>query len=340
MSINIGNSEVINIYIGGSAATAVYIGDTKIWGAGGKDYSKEYFTLSALESGDFYWNVSNVEYSLNDGNWTTWTATDSANTFSVSADDKVRFRATANKDYHKMTINATGNFDVEGNSMSLFYGDNFQNQTTLPKASSSNKGHFFQLFGANTHIINAENLVLPATSLYRSYWDMFNGCSNLVSAPSLSAAITIDNYGVGSMFAYCTSLTKAPEFNPNSTAGYYSHAYMYVGCTSLVTPPSVLPATTLGVSSYEQMFQNCTSLTKAPVLPAATLTSYSYAQMFRGCTNLNYIKCLATDISASASRSSWVTGVAATGTFVKNANMNDWPTGASGIPNGWTVVDA
>ena len=33
-------------------------------------------------------------------------------------------------------------------------------------------------------------------------------------------------------------------------------------------------------------------------------------------------------------------GVSNTGTFVKDPNMTSLPTGASGIPNGWTVQDA
>ena len=61
--------------------------------------------------------------------------------------------------------------------------------------------------------------------------------------------------------------------------------------------------------------------------------------MFSNCTSLNYIKCLATDISAPSCTNNWVSGVASTGTFVKAASMNDWATGSSGIPEGWSVLD-
>ena len=61
--------------------------------------------------------------------------------------------------------------------------------------------------------------------------------------------------------------------------------------------------------------------------------------MFSGCSSLNYIKCLATDISATDCTGNWVSGVASTGTFVKNASMTSWTEGTSGIPNGWTVQD-
>lgn len=49
---------------------------------------------------------------------------------------------------------------------------------------------------------------------------------------------------------------------------------------------------------------------------------------------------LATDISASNCLNNWVNGVSSTGTFVKNAAMTSLPTGASGIPSGWTVQNA
>jgi hypothetical protein len=88
------------------------------------------------------------------------------------------------------------------------------------------------------------------------------------------------------------------------------------------------------------MFKDCTSLTTAPELPATTLMDHCYREMFNGCKKLNYIKMLATNISASYCLNNWVKNVASTGTFVKNSTMTTLPTGTSGIPSGWTVVDA
>lgn len=99
----------------------------------------------------------------------------------------------------------------------------------------------------------------------------------------------------------------------------------------------VLPSTTLAAFCYASMFAGSTSLTTAPTLPATTLTDTCYSNMFLNCSSLNYIKCLATDISAYDCTSSWVDGVAATGTFVKAPSMTDWTTGVNGIPTGWTV---
>ena len=302
--IKINDTDISGVYVGSSAATAIYLGSQQIWSS--HNYANDYFTLKALESSTFSWAVDNVEYSLNDGTWTTW---DSATTLSVVADDKIRFRSSTNTSYNGLTISSTGRFDVEGNSMSLFYGDNFIDKTTFPGASYN----FQNLFNGNTYLVNAENLILPAISL--TAWGTYQ-----------------------SMFEGCTSLTKAPEL-PATTMGSGSYQSMFKGCTSLIKAPSILPTTTFGskFSCYESMFYGCTSLVNAPELPATTLKSSCYANMFNGCSNLNYVKCLATDISASRCTANWLNGVSATGTFVKDANMVDWATGASGIPEGWTV---
>ena len=112
---------------------------------------------------------------------------------------------------------------------------------------------------------------------------------------------------------------------------------MFRGCTSLTTAPE-LPATTLVASCYMYMFYGCTSLTTAPELPATTLVTNCYKYMFRGCTKLNYIKALFETAPSHSYTGEWVSGVAATGTFVKNSAATWTITGVSGIPEGWTVV--
>ena len=120
------------------------------------------------------------------------------------------------------------------------------------------------------------------------------------------------------------------------TDGCYS--FMFDRCTSLTVAPE-LPATTLKVTCYAFMFMACTSLTAAPKLPATTLEESCYVAMFLGCSNLTSVTCLATDISASMSTSSWLSSVSATGTFIKAPGMTDWTVGGDGIPEGWTVEE-
>ena len=120
----------------------------------------------------------------------------------------------------------------------------------------------------------------------------------------------------------------------------YTFAYLFFGCASLTQAPA-LPATTLAFECYSDMFRGCTSLTQAPELPATMLRYGCYAYMFNGCSKLTYIKCLATDFfDLYECTSDWVSGVATSGTFVKDKSMTSWISGTSGIPSGWTVQNA
>ena len=192
--------------------------------------------------------------------------------------------------------------------MSLIDSTEFTTATTLQSAYT-----FYLLFVDCTGLTDGSRLILPSTTLIQGCYDtMFRGCTSLTTAPELPAT-TLANNCYKWMFLDCASLTSAPE----------------------------LPATTLANSCYVDMFGRCTSLTTAPELPATTLAYACYQGMFSNCTNLNYIKCLATDISATNCVKDWVTGVQTTsGTFVKAASMNDWTTDINGIPSNWTVQDA
>ena len=232
------------------------------------DFSKDYLTFMVTSDGTIVWRKASnsaknlsISYSINNGTWTTITASSTAGTaINVVSGDKVRFKGT-NSSYSKYgsyyyacRFAGTATCCVYGNIMSLVYGDNFIGQNTLQST-----GTFSGLFFSYSKMISDEEHKL------------------------------------------------------------------------------VFPATTLTNDCYHHMFYGCSNLTTAPELPAPTLAQGCYQEMFGGCSKLNYIKCLATDISASNCISNWVPGVASTGTFVKNPHMNGWPTGNSGIPTGWTV---
>ena len=194
---------------------------------------------------------------------------------------------------------------------------------------------YYNMFKNCTSLTTAP--ALPATTLANScYRDMFYNCSKLTTAPELPAT-TLEYQCYNSMFYGCTKLTQAPVL-PATTLANRCYYYMFKGCSSLSTAPA-LPAITLAQDCYNSMFDSCTSLVNAPELPATTLETGCYSYMFYGCTSLKYIKCLATDISATNCTKNWVDGVAATGTFVKSLNMSDWTTGINGIPEGWTVLN-
>ena len=273
------------------------------------DYSKEYFTIEALEDGLTVQLSRNAsEYRIDNGEW-IHLATNTA-TPSINSGQKISFKITnptISSSYGIGTFTVNKAFNVEGNIMSLLYGDNFEGQIDL----SGKNNAFRYLFQNCTTLKNAENLIIPATILA--------------------------NYCYNYMFSGCTSLITAPQL-PATTLAYACYQYMFYGCTSLTEAPE-LPATTLASYCYQYMFYGCTSLTESPELLATTLADGCYQYMFNGCSKLNYIKMLATYISIRFCLMGWVTGVASSGTFVKHPDMTSLPSGTSGIPNGWTVED-
>jgi len=310
--------------------------------AGAEIERKNYLAMDIVSGGTIAWKKVGteaskvIEYSKDEGeNWSSITS-NSGSVINVSAGDRVVFRGN-NVRYGSPTNNGTtfsggtAYFNLSGNIMSLIYGDDFEGQTTLVSANT------FQFLFKNTNVISASGLTLPATTLAEDcYRSLFLNCTSLVDFPNLPAT-TLTPYCYHSMFYGCTSLTSAPILHSTSLARN-CYCAMFQDCTSLTTAPA-LPATTLAQYCYSEMFQGCTSLITAPVLSAATLVERCYQIMFSGCSSLNYVRCLATDISANNCTTNWLSGVAATGTFVK-ANETTWNRGTNGIPTGWTVVDS
>ena len=214
------------------------------------DYSQDYLTFEALENGTFTWTAStssnSIYYSTNNGS--TWSRLASnSSTPVITANNKVMFKASGlSAGYNGIgTFSSTGAFNAMGNIMSLVYGDNFINQTTI-----SNNSQFVNLF-KNSRIVDASNLILPATTLtVQCYQNMFQGC---------------------------TSLTAAPEKLPATTLSDYCYYYMFYGCTNLTATPE-LPATRLTKYCYNSMFRECTSLNSitclATNISASNCTSY------------------------------------------------------------------
>ena len=270
--------------------------------------NSNYFAIEALEDGlTAKLSTNACEYRVDDGEWNTLAK--ATNTVSINKGQILSFRGnltpTSSNGIGTFTISKKCN--VKGNVMSLLYGDDFIGKTDLTDKNYA----FYNLFYNCSNIVDASELILPATTLAKHcYYYMFKGC---------------------------TSLTTAPEL-PATTLEYSCYNYMFAGCKSLATAPE-LPATILAGYCYTGMFNGCTSLTTAPELPATILINNCYNYMFNGCSKLNYIKMLATGTSVLSCLSNWVNGVSSTGTFVKNPLMTLLPTGTSGIPSGWTVID-
>lgn len=184
------------------------------------DYALDYLTFVALEDGTFSFSINNIYYSTNNGqSWNELTAGSSTPT--VAAGNKILWKASGLiPDINKGigTFSSTGDFNAEGNIMSMLFGDNFVGQDSL----SGYNYAFVSLFNSCYTIISVTNLSLPAT--------------------------TLANYCYSSMFEYCNNLTTTPELHATTLAPY-CYRLMFRGCEILTTAPK-LEATTLAESCY------------------------------------------------------------------------------------------
>lgn len=285
-----------------------------------------YLTFTPLENSSFSFsgtsrdNIHNsVEYSLDSGH--TWTSLENgSNTPTITSGEKIMWRginhpigteadAGASEDTHLGigTFSSSGRFNAEGNSLSLLYGDDFEEQTDFNTYTWA----FDALFKNCNGLVDASGLVMDGIELpTRCYRQLFSNCTNLTKAPVLMAETLSTNCYLA-MFRNCTSLVNAPTLIAKT---------MVQGC-------------------YARMFAGCTSLVNAPTLSARVLANDCYDKIFEGCSSLNNITCLATNMTANTPTTNWVDGVAAVGVFYKPSSVN-WERGNSGIPSGWIVRNA
>lgn len=231
--IKIGSLNIDSLKVGSGDCT-VYLGDTLLYSGStpptppSSGYANQYLTFRALEDGTFKLSGNSINYSTDSG--VTWTELASnTNSPTVQSGQTIMWKATlsASGSNGIGTFSSSGQFEVEGNAMSLKYGDNFSGQTTL-----TDNYAFCKLFSGCTGLTSAENLVLPATTLSEDcYSSMFDRCTNLTTAPELSA----------------------------TTLAIACYNSMFYNCSKLNTSP-ILPATTLVNFCYRNMFMNCTSL--------------------------------------------------------------------------------
>jgi hypothetical protein len=191
-----------------------------------------------------------------------------------------------------------------------------------------------------TKIKNAENLVIDISgieNLETLTSVVFSNCVELEFPPKLPA-LELTNECYHQMFYGCKKLMVPPEL-PATVLAESCYYQMFEGCVSLSSAPE-LPAVVLAKDCYQAMFYGCESITTSPVLRAEAIPVGAYRNMFGECASLSRVICLAKSIiDPESGTGSWLSGVSNTGVFVKAAEMNEWPTGVNGIPDGWTVQD-
>lgn len=257
----------------------------------------------------------------------------------------------------RFTINKTTSIDINKYMTIVALEDNFECRIPVsnqleeglvkPVFYSINGEKWIETTGITLSVNKGDTISVKSfgvinNGLLDSYFNIKNkynligNIMSLIYADNTDGQLIADD-NLAQLFCNTSVVEVSPNFLPATTLVSGCYSKMFKDCTSLTTAPE-LPATNLAQNCYSMMFSGCISLTKAPELPATTLTKECYWDMFSGCTNLNYIKMLATDISADYCLSNWVSGVASTGTFVKSKDATWDVTGSNGVPTGWTVI--
>ena len=228
-------STITNAYVGSTPASAIYLGSTLIWPTGPHDYSTDYLTFEIIYSGTLTWRKTTslgtpdktISYSTDNGH--TWTSVTSSyngtliGNFTTGA--KILFKGS-NNNYGTVHpdgcyFSGTSTYNIYGNVMSLFYGDNFYNQTSLPQVEETytftvadttttvrltSLPYLFSGVNNSSNIISVDNLILPATTLKEHCYErLFWNQTYILGAPVLPATTLVD-WCYYEMFEGCSSL--------------------------------------------------------------------------------------------------------------------------------------
>ena len=206
-------------------------------------FSANYLTFTVIGGvGRFKLNDYNgdVSYSLDSGS--TWESGDT--TPMVTSGSKVLWKGNM---LVTGTFSASTDFTVEGNVMSIRFGDNFMEQTNLKSDYGEIKNAFASLFSGCTRVKSARNMILPAIRLSTScYEKMFKNCTGLTTPP----------YSIGTSGTVMTS---------------GSCAYMFQGCTSLNNITCLATDISANMSIYRWVYGVASSGT---FTKAASMTSW------------------------------------------------------------------
>ena len=139
------------------------------------DYSKRYLEFVATSGGTFAFSgrttASTISYSTDQGK--TWSTPAQVVSVNVNSGDSVMWKGEQNS-LDAIFEHSTASYKLYGNIMSLLYGDNFKNQTSL-----SGKNYAFSRLFMRTKVVDASNLILPATTISESCYNrMFAACTS------------------------------------------------------------------------------------------------------------------------------------------------------------------
>lgn len=216
----------------------------------------QYFSMEC-KSG---YELSGLEYSVNFGEWKTYTARTSIQFGGRFGNLRLRgtnINGTAENETKYATISLSRDVKVKctGDIRTLLDYNDYKNVNTA----------------------NAR------------FCYLFFKCAALTSVPKLPAKDLADRC-YHNMFAECTAIEKAPEL-PATKLKEYCYYCMFDGCTALTEVPD-LPAEDLPEQCYHWMFLGCKELVKGPKISAATISQYSCYGMFSRCAKLSSVALL------------------------------------------------
>ena len=267
------------------------------------DYSKEYFTITALKdntkiyAGTIYSSQANgpsytIETSVNNGEFvehiierTPNYPADEILICTLNNGDNVRLRAVMPWDWSyngnhyivkNLNIRTSKLTKISGNLLSLVAGAGYLNSNSL----SSNYISFPFVF--NYNIFDARYVWFPYLSdiTQNAHWsDAVHYYSNYINSKS--------NYIDGRfshMFADNSYMLAGPK-SINENVDDYAYSFLFYACHNIFDPP-ICPATTLAKGCYLGMFEDCDKLVNGVNLMATTLADSCYGRMYNGCSNL------------------------------------------------------
>ena len=200
--------------LGKPYAALIHDGHHIDWNSKGEeiDYRTIPITFDIISAGTINWKaqktsaIRTIEYSLNDGPWTSFPSTTAGAILNVVAGDKVSFRGTNSTygtvDKASRFSSSTCVFNLKGNIMSLIDKDNYASISAITDGTNN----FWAMFFA-TNVVDASNLWLPDKATNDCFYYLFKECKQLQKAPQIG--------------------------HSNFTPGSVSYRYMFEGCSKL-----------------------------------------------------------------------------------------------------------
>lgn len=309
MSVNIGSTEIGQIYLGSTQIVEAYLGSTKVY-----SYVNPYNPLglpqytirarfsgtpAATSGGGFSGTITNVSGDIYDIQTSNW---------------NLLFGTLGTPQIDKKPVEVLGANSAGVTSMnSMFYG--CSSVTSIPLMDTSSVTDMQFMFTNCTALTSAP---LFNTSNVTNMQSMFSGCTALTTAPALSTG-SVTNFSA--VFNNCTALTSVPQYNMASAT---TTTNMFYGCTNVASGAldlytSVSQQTT-PPATHTDMFYNC-GVSTTNGLAELEQIPYGWGGRFASITCKKYVYSSAsTDLPAYSPRP--YTGYLAGAIWVPNNDVS------------------